>query len=59
LHFYAAFGGGRTGDTWRFPCVFLVEGARVLWSHEFQHTGDHPEWDRIPARVAANSFASG
>jgi len=32
---------------------------RVMWSHEFRHAGDHPEWDRIPALVAANRFASG
>ena len=51
--------GERTGDIWRLPGVFLVEGARVLWSHEFRHAGDHPEWDRMPALVAANRFASG
>jgi hypothetical protein len=52
-------GGERTGDIWRLPGVFLVEGARVMWSHEFRHAGDHPEWDRIPALVAANRFGSG
>ena len=44
----------RTGDIWRLPGVFLVQGSQVLWNHEFQHAGDHPEWDRIPALVAAN-----
>jgi len=52
-------GGERTGDIWRLPGVFLVQGARVLWSHEYRYAGDHPEWDRIPAPVAANSVASG
>ena len=45
--------GERSGDVWRMPGVFLVRGAQVLWSHEFRHAGDHPEWDRIPALAAA------
>lgn len=46
--------GERTGDVWRLPGVFLVERARVLWSYEFRHAGDHPEWTAIPALAAAS-----
>jgi hypothetical protein len=45
--------GERSGDIWRMPGVFLVVGARVIWSHEFRHAGDHPDWDRIPSLVAS------
>jgi hypothetical protein len=45
----------RSGDVWRMPGVFLVQGASVLWSHEFRHAGDHPDWDRIPALAAAKA----
>lgn len=45
-------GGERTGDIWRMPGVFLARKREVVWSHEFRHAGDHPDWDRIPALVA-------
>lgn len=47
--------GERVGDIWRMPGVFLVAGDRVLWSHEFRHAGDHPDWDRIPALASART----
>lgn len=50
--------GERSGDIWRMPGVFVVAGARVLWTHEFRHAGDHPDWDRIPALVASLRAAS-
>lgn len=51
--------GERSGDIWRMPGVFLVAGARVLWTHEFRHAGDHPDWDRIPSIVASLQAAAG
>lgn len=47
--------GEKSGDIWRMPGVFLVRGPEVLWTHEFRHAGDHPDWDRIPALAAARS----
>ena len=46
-------GGERTGDIWRMPGVFLAHKHEIVWSHEFRHAGDHPDWDRIPALAAA------
>lgn len=49
--------GERSGDIWRMPGVFLVRGAGVLWSHEFRHAGDLPDFAAIPhlARAAEAS----
>jgi len=46
-------GGERSGDIWRMPGVFLARKGELLWSHEFRHAGDRPDWDRIPALAAA------
>ena len=40
--------GDCSGDIWRMPGVFLVQGDRVRWRHEFRHVGDHPDFARIP-----------
>ncbi len=45
------FLGPPVGDPWLMPGVFLVRGERILWMHEFQHQGDHPDWAAIPGRV--------
>ena len=34
------------------PGVFLVQGGRVLWSHQYRHAGDHPDLARIPELLA-------
>lgn len=49
--------GEKSGDVWRMPGVFLVRGAQLLWSHEFQHAGDHPDWERIPG-IAAEALTA-
>jgi hypothetical protein len=41
--------GPREGDVWMMPGAFLVDGARVLWAHEYRHAGDHPDFARLPA----------
>jgi hypothetical protein len=47
--------GPRSGDIYRMPGAFLVQGDRVLWQHTYRHAGDHPDFRRIPdeARVSA------
>jgi len=50
--------GERSGDIWRMPGVFLVRRGEILWSHEFRHAGDHPDWERIPALVASSTAQS-
>jgi hypothetical protein len=44
--------GERSGDMFMMPGAFLVEGARVLWRHEYRHAGDHPDFARIPEILA-------
>ena len=50
--------GRTTGDPWQMPGMFLVEGERVVWRHDFAHAGDHPDLQEIP-RVAATLVAVG
>ncbi len=45
--------GERSGDIWRMPGAFLTRGKQVLWSHEFRHAADLPDFDGI-ARVATS-----
>ena len=44
--------GERVGDIWMLPGLFLVRDARVVWTHEARHAGDHPDFAGIPARAA-------
>ena len=44
--------GERQGDVWRMPGVFLVSKTELLWSHEYRHAADHPDYEEI-CRVAA------
>lgn len=43
--------GKRTGDIWMMPGCFLVDGARILWAHEYAHAADHPDFASIPTRL--------
>ena len=36
------------GDPWLMPGVFLVRGNEILWSHQYEHQGDNPDWSKIP-----------
>lgn len=54
-------GGPRSGDIWRMPGIFLVEGDRVLWKHDFRHVGDAPdlaELLELARRLAGGSAAA-
>jgi len=46
--------GVPVGDTRVFPGIFLVHGDRVLWRHDFAHTGDHPSEEQLVAAVEAS-----
>lgn len=38
------------------PGLFLpVAGEQILWSHDYAHAADHPDWDALPAKLAAFS----
>jgi hypothetical protein len=40
--------GAVEGDASIMPGMFLVEGERILWWHEFEHAGDRPDLEQIP-----------
>ena len=46
--------GPRSGDIWRMPGIFAVEGRRIVWSHQPRHAADHPDFAAIPAFIAAS-----
>jgi hypothetical protein len=50
--------GRAMGDPWRMPGIFLVREDRVLWAYTYRHAGDHPQFDQIPARLAAAGVGS-
>ena len=43
--------GKSEGDVWQMPGTFLVRGERILWSHEYEHAGDLPDFHAIAARA--------
>ncbi len=45
--------GPRSGDVWRMPAAFVVDGERILWRYEPRHAADHPDFASIPAQLAA------
>ncbi|MEM1126406.1 MAG: peroxiredoxin-like family protein [Bacteroidota bacterium] len=49
------FIGAPVGDPWVMPGLFLVEGPTVRWHHDFAHAGDHPAFDTLPERLAAEA----
>jgi hypothetical protein len=40
-------------DQWMLPGMFLVNGDRILWQHEYRHAGDHPNFRAIAEQVPA------
>jgi hypothetical protein len=49
------FIGAPVGDPWVMPGLFLAQGERILWQHEFRHAGDHPDFlkiaDQLPQTI--------
>lgn len=45
----AGYSQGKTeGDTFRMPGMFLAHGEQVLWQHDYEHVGDHPDFEKLP-----------
>jgi len=47
--------GPRAGDIWMMPGIFLERGGRIVWSHEYRHAADHPDFARLGELVAAGA----
>ena len=43
--------GKPVGDPWQMPGLSLVQNPDVLWSHDFAHIGDHPDFTTMPQLV--------
>jgi hypothetical protein len=44
-------GGKFVGDIWMMPGVFVVKNKSIIWQHDFQHVGDHPDFANIPEQI--------
>ena len=40
--------GPADGNIFRMPGVFLVQGEEILWSHDFRHAGERPDFEHLP-----------
>jgi hypothetical protein len=40
------------GDIAQLPGLFLIRDRAIVWEHPFRHSGDHPDWDRLPEIMA-------
>jgi len=49
--------GKTIGDPMQMPGLFLVAGAQILWSHDYAHAADHPDWTALPTKLAAFTAA--
>ena len=47
--------GKPVGDPTRRPGLFLVRGERILGSHLFRHSGDHPDFADLPRLLGASA----
>jgi len=45
------FVGKFIGDIWMMPGIFLVKNETIIWQHDFQHAGDHPDFTKIPQYI--------
>ena len=49
--------GKPVGDPMVMPGALLLRGERVIWEHDFDHAGDHPDWSEV-ARLRAPACES-
>ncbi len=42
--------GKPTGDVMVMPGAFLIAGDRMVWSHDYRHSGEKPDWS-MAARI--------
>lgn len=39
--------GKTQGDPWFMPGAFLIEDGVVVWSHDYAHAGDDPDFESL------------
>jgi hypothetical protein len=40
--------GPTDGNVFRLPGAFLLHGGDVIWSHDFRHSGERPDFEHLP-----------
>jgi len=48
--FRGHFVGKPVGNVKVMPGAFLVSGGRILWKHDYGHSGERPDWVTAAAR---------
>ena len=43
--------GRKVGDGWTLPTVIGIDGGSIVWRHDGEHAGDHPDLGTIPASM--------
>ena len=47
---------GRTvGDALQMPGLFLMSGGTAVWTRDYAHFADSPNWKTLPARLTAEA----
>lgn len=41
--------GAPKGDLLQMSGAFLIQDREVVWSHEYRHSGDHPDFTSLPS----------
>lgn len=42
------------GDPFLMPGVFYIKDGMILWSHDYRHIGDHPDFASIPRIIESS-----
>lgn len=45
--------GRKIGDGWTLPTIVVIEARHVIWRHDGEHAGDHPDVATIPRAMRA------
>ena len=45
------FQGMPVGDTKIMPGLIAVQGENIVWQHNYDHIGDHPDFEDIPKKI--------
>ncbi len=43
--------GRKVGDGWTLPTIVAVERGAIVWRHDGEHAGDHPDVSTIPSAM--------
>lgn len=47
--------GRKVGDGWTLPTIIGIHDRHIVWRHDGEHAGDHPEVASIPRAMGVTS----